>query len=563
MASSLLVAIALLAATAAGSASVAIPRVRVCPDDPSGGPARVGFDDSSCPERAVTDVDPQGRALWLRARVTWNGPERGPLGVRIAAMASSEVYLNGARLGANGRPAARRTDEIAGLMDAELHLPVALLRPGENLLAVRMSSHRMPFQVAMPVHTLRIGPYTGARLGMVRHYLPAMVASGALLMAAIFFMAAFALDRSETSAAWLSLTALLVVGQTAAEAMRGLVPYPYPVHAVRLVAITALAGLFSVALTGFVASRFRLARPRRWIAASAAAVLVGGVAAAPGFDSKTLAVLLIGACAALAGLAGPAARGDVGARLAGVALLVFVVLLVARPGDFLDRDFYLVVWGLMGVFFGDQALAMRRDRAARRAAQQRSGALELELLRRGVAPHFLLNTLNSLTEWVESDPRTGVRMIEALGRQLSALAAASRRELVTLADEIELVRSYLAVMSYRSDREFSLRVEPTPPGLAIPPGVLHTLAENAFSHNHYPAGGEFLLAVAANPGGVRIVFETPPSAGRRPPGGGGGDGRAYVTGRLTAAFGAAARLADGPSGEGSWRSVIDLPEAAP
>jgi LytS/YehU family sensor histidine kinase len=243
------------------------------------------------------------------------------------------------------------------------------------------------------------------------------------------------------------------------------------------------------------------------------------------------------------------------------ALLGFIALMTLRPWEFLDRDFYLTVSGLMGVLFVDQLFAMRRDRAAREAAQRRSAQLELALLRRSVAPHFMMNTLNSLAEWVESNPAKGVRMIEALGNQMRALAALGERDAIPLPEEIELVRNYLAVMSFRADAPFSLVVNGETRAIKTPPGILHTLAENGFSHNRYPKGGEFRLDIEASGDRMRLVFETPPSTERRARVEG-GEGRAYVHGRLAAAYREGAHFTDGPAGEGRWRSVIDMPAAA-
>lgn len=89
---------------------------------------------------------------------------------------------------------------------------------------------------------------------------------------------------------------------------------------------------------------------------------------------------------------------------------------------FLDRTFYLSVSLLALVLFFDQVRAMRRARDAEEQATRRAAVLELELLRRRIAPHFLMNTLNALMEWVRSDPKTGVKMIEALAEEFRLLS---------------------------------------------------------------------------------------------------------------------------------------------
>lgn len=537
-----------------------INRVLSCPDNPTDAPARMDFDETKCVETAVGDLDPQGRAIWVRARVTLEEARSSPRAVYVSAMASSEIYWNGRFIGANGRPASLAANERAGLIDAAFHLPEDLVTPGENLLAIRMSAHDMPVRVTTPVHWLAVGPFGALRPMFFRYYQPVLIASGAILFAGAFFFAGFLLDRRETSALWLSLMALFAVSQLGVEAARGLSEYPYTAHVPRLMAIVFFAGLFSIALVGFVNARFKSARPWRWLLATALLSVACAFLVKP-FDLKTVLVLSAGGGVALASVALPARRGAPGARITALALLAFLALLILRPTEFLDRYFYLVVTALLGVLCVDQAFAMRRDRIARETAQRRSAHLEVELLRKGLAPHFMLNTLNSLAEWVEADPARSVAMIEALGNHLRNLAALGDRDAIPLIEEIDLVRNYLRVMSFRVDAQFTLDVAGDVSGVRTPAGVLHTLAENAFTHNRYPEGGAFRLDVKSLDGCVRLTFETPPSSQRRD-GGQGGAGRGYVRGRLADTFGDTARFADGPHEAGTWRSVLELPMSA-
>ncbi len=553
--------ILLLAACAqrVAPSAVGLRTVLVCADDASAAPAQPDFDESACRATAINDIDPQRRAIWLRARVIIPNDLSDPLGVRISAMASSTIYWNGRELGANGRPDSTEEREEPGLMDAEIFLPRDRVEPGENLIAIRMSGHNMPVRVSTPVHLITIGPHGRLREAMWRAYQPALVTSGAILLAAVFFFAAFLLNRRELAALCLSLVAICAAGQLFAEASRGLVDYAYPLHVPRLIVIAVCASLFATALNAFIATRFALRRTARWIAGAAIAV-IGLGAIEPGFDGKTMAVILAGALVAIVAIARPAWRGEAGARTIAVALLVLVALIFWRRNQFLDQDFYFVVSALLGLLFVDQIFAMRRARNAHDAALRRAKQLELELLRRGVAPHFLMNTLNSLAEWVEANPSIGVRMIEALGEQMRALSAIGERELIPLSEEVELVRAYLAVMSYRTDSKFALVTEGALAGVAIPPGVLHTLAENGFSHNRYPAGGTFHLGVEWRDQSVVLTFETPPSEQRRNHASGGA-GHAYVRARLDAAYGNHAAFRDGAEDGDAWRSTITLPAA--
>lgn len=528
-------------------------------DDPQA--AQPDFDESDCTPVTLEDINPQGRHVWLRSRLDSDRlPDVAPLAVLVYAMASSEVYWNGQLIGRNGEPSPDPQAEVTGLMDVEFYLEPELIREGENLLAIRMSSHNGWIEARRPVHVIGVGAHRAAQTAYLSHYLPTLIAAGALLVAMGYFGVSFVSDRRQTGSLLFALLAGFALVQAWAESARAFYDYAYPLHVPRLILVGLMSWCIAVSLTALITIRFKLTNALWYIGAAAGLGLLIAPFI-PGFDGKSLVALLIGMLTSLTAVARPAWRGDWAARITGLALIVFVALIFLRGPNLLDRDLFLAITALCGVLFIDQILDMRRERRARVEADRRSRQLELELVRRGIAPHFLMNTLNSLAEWVESDPQVGVRMIHALGEQMRDLAGISNRDLVPLAQEIDLVRSYLAVMSFRTDTPFELEVGAYPSGLSIPPGVLHTLAENAFSHNRFPGGGTFTLAIEAAGHDFRLVFQTPQARARRVKQGS-GQGHAYVRGRLTSAFGERADFHSYALDDGAWRSLIDLPGPA-
>jgi hypothetical protein len=521
------------------------------------------FDDPDCQEQIIYNINPQDRDIWLQTVIDSNTlPDLAgrPRGVAVSAMAATAIFWNGEALASNGMPAASRRDEVPGEMDFIAYLRADQILPGENVLTLHMSSHQGIIQARRPVHVIAITPYGSPRAAILAYYLPAIISAGALLLAALYFLIVFALNRRDTGPLLLGLMALFAIGQLGAESWRGLFSYPYTHHVVRLALVGIFATAFSVSMTAFIANRFAQSRQYLLVAGTLITILVLSPFA-PGFDGKPLLALLVGSVFSLGALARPAWRGERGARLTSIALVGFIGLIVYQQADFLNRDFFLAVCALMAALFADQILTLRRERRAREAASRRSDQLELELLRRGIAPHFLMNTLNSLAEWVESDPPTGLRMIDALSEQMRSLAMISDRDMIPLDNEIELTRSYLTVMSYRTDTPFSLDIEGSTSGLQIPPGILHTLAENAFSHNHYPDGGVFQLVVEHGDDGLRLRFDTPVSTDRRDKQSG-GTGHAYIRAKLAQAFGDRARFESAASTSGQWCSHIHYPAPA-
>ena len=555
------VAFAGIGALAAAPAQVPMAldlRVRAG-DDPAW--AAADWNDPEWTRARSRDVDPQGRLLWVGGRVAL--PERSdhaqPLALRLVAMASSEAYWNGVLIGRNGRPGATREEEEPGRLEAAFYIPPYLVRPGENLFAIRMSSHHLPLSVSTPVHHVSVATYGDTVYHGLRVYLPALVASGMVALGAIYFACLFLLDRRERSSLYLTILSFSVVGQAAAETLRAFVNYPYPWHVARLIAILACACTFGLSLVLYTSARLAPSgRVGRYVVAFSV-ILTAVLLLERGFDNKTALSLLAAAVVSLAAAASGARRRRTGALPAAAALLVFVLLLPAAPLHFLDRNFYLAVAGLVAVLFPLQILTLRRERIAREEAQLRSTRLELDLLKRQIQPHFLMNTLTALSEWIESDPATGVQMIEALAQEFRLLAQFGEQKLISTGQEIDLCRHHLRVVSLRSDRTFSLRADRVDRDRRIPPAVFHTLVENGLTHGALADGAEFRLEQTASADRVHYRLTCPPAPGAKKPRDPAGTGLSYVRARLTEAFGDSWTLRSGPSADGGWATDIDVP----
>ena len=155
-----------------------------------------------------------------------------------------------------------------------------------------------------------------------------------------------------------------------------------------------------------------------------------------------------------------------------------------------------------------------------------------------------------------------MKMIEALAAEFYLLSQISDRPLIPLHEEIALCRRHLEVMSYRVDRPFSLSTRNIDETEPVPPGVLHTLVENAFTQGRFADGGEFVLASERDADRERLVLLTPTATGARElaRARSSGEGLAYVRRRLEAAFGPGAHVESTASANG-WRTVLTIPRA--
>lgn len=130
-----------------------------------------------------------------------------------------------------------------------------------------------------------------------------------------------------------------------------------------------------------------------------------------------------------------------------------------------------------------------RERSQRPADAQ---AQLLELQSR-IRPHFLFNTLNSAIALVRLDPHKAEGLLEDLS-ELFRVALADAGSVVSLDQEVELARRYLAIEQIRFGERLRIRwqLDPAAGQARVPPLFLQPLVENAVRHGVEPneGGGE-------------------------------------------------------------------------
>jgi two-component system, LytTR family, sensor kinase len=142
-----------------------------------------------------------------------------------------------------------------------------------------------------------------------------------------------------------------------------------------------------------------------------------------------------------------------------------------------------------------------RDRELQMAklSEQLSGA-RLAALQAQVNPHFLFNTLNTVSVLIKDvDTAGATRLIEQLSDILRRTLSKDRGDEVTIEDELQLVRQYVAIEQVRfSDRlRVMFDVDPAARLAAVPAFAVQHLVENAVRHGiaRSPAGGTVAITI--------------------------------------------------------------------
>jgi LytS/YehU family sensor histidine kinase len=144
---------------------------------------------------------------------------------------------------------------------------------------------------------------------------------------------------------------------------------------------------------------------------------------------------------------------------------------------------YLMV---VGIEHATRYFVEVRDRELQvaRLSEQLAGA-RFAALEARLNPHFLFNTLNTVTVLVREGDRPGAtRMVEQLSDILRRTLRQDRRSEVALEEELELIQQYLAIEQQRfSDRlRTELSIDPATRTAALPSFALQHLVENAIRH---------------------------------------------------------------------------------
>lgn len=225
------------------------------------------------------------------------------------------------------------------------------------------------------------------------------------------------------------------------------------------------------------------------------------------------------------------------------------------------RSVRISSYTLLVFVLGMEALLSNRFVNALRNLEQalaRTTRLSLELIRKNIHPHFLMNSINSAIGLAHESPDAAVELLGALSGELRATIAMSEKELTFLETEIELCRNHLKLMGLRKERKFEFQVDGEPRGILLPPLILLTLVENGLTHGfRRRPKGRFLLTIQSGDGrvGLHLWNDGEPSPGEKK---GTGTGLRYVESRLQEAFPDEWKLSSGPA-DGGWLALVSFP----
>jgi two-component system, LytTR family, sensor kinase len=175
-------------------------------------------------------------------------------------------------------------------------------------------------------------------------------------------------------------------------------------------------------------------------------------------------------------------------------------------GDLVES--MVIFWGAFFFFrgFGYYQQFREKENFAARLEAQLANA-QIAALRMQLNPHFLFNTMNSISSLMRSDIDAADSMLEQMSSLLRMTLERRDIQLIPLHDEIEFIETYLAMQDRRYAGRIirTLSVDPELHDALVPAMILQPIVENAFVHglSKLDKGGELTVEVSRQGDHVR------------------------------------------------------------
>ncbi len=170
--------------------------------------------------------------------------------------------------------------------------------------------------------------------------------------------------------------------------------------------------------------------------------------------------------------------------------------------------FYVQVFAMLHVYH------FYREREAQLQKEKELSALafnsEINALKAQIQPHFLFNTLNSISASVPAEQEATRELIARLADTFRYSLYCTRHEWVPLREEIRFIRTMLEVEHSRFKDRLQFDITPLngAANILVPSMLLQPVVENAVRHGIAPSidGGRISIAVEQLPGKLKIVI---------------------------------------------------------
>ncbi|WP_435262701.1 histidine kinase [Tenacibaculum sp. nBUS_03] len=518
--------------------------------------SKQGFDDSDwTSQKKIPEND---EIFWARKKVniTKSPDSLQVIGLSIHSFGAYEVYWDGYFIGRNGIPGKEFKREKTGTTNESFIIPNNLLTEGSHTIALRMS------QLYEKKDTRNIYTYIVDYKYLITYKLKDTIyiniLAGAFLLTCIYYFFLFINDKKQYTMLLFSLSSLLFFLLIIMEYIKFYVPIHYSNFVLRLKVIGILTLLISFLVPYYFSIQFPFKHRKKLIVMYVIFLLLIYNFYSHSFD---LTALFLSQTMWLSSTIIISYAIYKKQKSAIIILIGLILSFIIYKVSIYDVSLFVSFSIISLCMFYLLSLKLKEQRLAFEYSIAESTRLKYELLKKNIQPHFLMNTLTSLIDWVEESPEKSVKFIEALAEEFDVLIQIENEKLIPISQEIKLCKSHLNIMKYRKEVDYIWKDEGVLDDTTqtIPPAVIHTLLENGITHCS-PLNNNtmtFKLSVKATNENLIYTFITYGEVRNKIKNNTGGTGFKYVKARLTESYGDSWVFTSN-SIENGWKNVIQI-----
>ena len=390
-----------------------------------------------------------------------------------------EAFWDGVLIGKNGDPNNSLNSDKVGKMINKFMIPKKLATKGKHQLVIRKSIHfHLDYNQFLYFY---ISDYDLLLQGEIKEMVFIHVFAGAFLMASLYLFLLFISNRKNYAALVFSINCFLFFLLILFEYMRSYIDIHYSYHHTRLEVIGIITFLISVVTPIYFSLQFKFPKRTKILILYLAILSFIFIREHENHDSTAYNMVVFMWYFSLIIVIFGVIKKMNGAKIVLISLLASIYFHQDINFDVSIHIGFSVI--LLGMFY-ILSLRTKEQRIAYENSLVQSTRLKLELLKKSIQPHFLMNTLTSLIDWVEEAPDKGVLFIEALAEEFDVLNQVENETLIPISQEIKLCKSHINIMRFRKEINYLWEDEGINENIEqlIPPAVIHTLLENSITH---------------------------------------------------------------------------------
>lgn len=476
-----------------------------------------------------------------------------------SVLGAYDIFWDDIKLASNGVVGKSTEQEVPGSINFATPIPATLWTSGKHVISFRISNFYSPKRLRSHYFNIRISAHQETSENYLRSNIFPLIILGAIILIGGFFLLLHFLYSKKATYALFSLLCFLIASLLIVEVWRPLLGYSYDWHIYRLYCVGILTFLIALLLPVFLILHLEITHKKTLYIIIITALLIILIFT-KGFDNISSYLiqtsLIISSFVALwaVTLKKPEALNTL--------FTVVTVLLISLffSDTFQDQYFFpsfglIIITALVSLINQLSRVQQERNTALLLSAQ-----LEISLLKKNIQPHFILNTLTSIEQWIVESPNSAIEFIDALAEEFKLLNEISSKQLISINEELKLCQAHLKIMGFRHDLKFTLDTKNIPDELLLPPALLHTLLENCFTHNRYTLSPTtFELSCADQGNAFKLIMKSPISSNGSNSSLDTGMGLKYIESSLTENFSNYWSMSSGAMHE-LWVTEIELPK---